>query len=193
MAQAIAHFLRGRRGGTHSLRRSSRKASADAGFGLVRRLQFLSGMETRTPKKILVATDFSDGSDEALDRAIEMAAASHASLEIMHVLELAEEFPFGSTYFDADYGALYSNIDRQLTERAERARAAGIACETKIIDGGAVNEITRRGRAIDADLIVVGTHGRTGLAHALMGSVAERVVRRASCPVLTVPFSKKAA
>jgi len=111
----------------------------------------------------------------------------------MHVLELAEEFPFGSTYFDADYGALYSNIDRQLTERAERARAAGIACETKIIDGGAVNEITRRGRAIDADLIVVGTHGRTGLAHALMGSVAERVVRRASCPVLTVPFSKKAA
>jgi nucleotide-binding universal stress UspA family protein len=156
-------------------------------------LQFLSGMETRTPKKILVATDFSDGSDEALDRAIEMAASSNASLEIMHVLELAEEFPFGSTYFDADYGALYSNIDRQLTERAELARAAGIACETKIIDGGAVNEITRRGRAIDADLIVVGTHGRTGLAHALMGSVAERVVRRASCPVLTVPFSKKAA
>jgi nucleotide-binding universal stress UspA family protein len=150
-------------------------------------------METRTPKKILVATDFSDGSDEALDCAIDMAKASSAALEIIHVLELAEEFPFGTTYFDADYGALYTNIDRQLTERADRARATGVACDTKIIDGAAATEITRRGRAIDADLIVVGTHGRTGLAHALMGSVAERVVRRASSPVLTVPFSKKAA
>lgn len=150
-------------------------------------------METRTPRKILVATDFSEGSDEALDHAIDMAKASNAAIEIVHILELAEEFPFGTTYFDADYGALYAGIDRQLTERADRARTAGIACETKIIDGAAVNEITKRSRAIDADLIVVGTHGRTGLAHALMGSVAERVVRRASCPVLTVPFSKKAA
>ena len=51
----------------------------------------------------------------------------------------------------------------------------------------------QRGRDIDADMIVVGTHGRTGLAHAMLGSVAERVVRRAACPVLTVPFSRKAA
>ena len=150
-------------------------------------------MKTRTPKKILVATDFSTGSDEALDEAIEIGKPSGAELEVLHVLELAEEFPFGTTYFDADYGVLYAGIDRQLSQRADRVRAAGIACETKIIDGAAVNEITKRSRAIDADLIVVGTHGRTGLAHALMGSVAERVVRRASCPVLTVPFSKKAA
>jgi nucleotide-binding universal stress UspA family protein len=54
-------------------------------------------------------------------------------------------------------------------------------------------EIAKRGREIGADLIVVGTHGRTGLAHAMLGSVAERVVRRASCPVLTVPYSRKAA
>ena len=57
----------------------------------------------------------------------------------------------------------------------------------------AVAAITQRGRDIDADLIVVGTHGRTGIAHAMLGSVAERVVRRAGCPVLTVPFSRKAA
>jgi nucleotide-binding universal stress UspA family protein len=150
-------------------------------------------METRTPKKILVATDFSDGSDEALDRAIEMARPGEGEIEILHVLELAEEFPFGTTYFDADYGMLYANIDRQLSERADRVRAAGIACETKIVEGTAVTEITRRGRGIGADLIVVGTHGRTGLAHVVLGSVAERVVRRAPCPVLTVPFSKKAA
>jgi glycine betaine transporter len=150
-------------------------------------------METRAPKKILVATDFSHGSDEALERAIEIGTPSRAEVEIIHVFELAEEFPFGTTYFDADYGALYAGIDARLSERADRVKAAGLPCTTKIIDGSAVAEITKRGRDIAADLIVVGTHGRTGLAHAVLGSVAERVVRRASCPVLTVPFSKKAA
>lgn len=150
-------------------------------------------METKSARKILVATDFSEGSDEAIDRAIEMARPSGAAVEIIHVVELAEEFPFGTTYFDADYGALYANIDAQLASRAARFRAAGLACETKIVEGSASTEIARRGRDIGADLIVVGTHGRTGLAHAMLGSVAERVVRRASCPVLTVPFSRKAA
>jgi nucleotide-binding universal stress UspA family protein len=150
-------------------------------------------METRTPKKVLLATDFSDGSDEALDEAIEIAKPSTAEIEILHVIELAEEFPFGTTYFDADYGALYTSVDLRLSQRAERVRKAGLPCTTKIREGAAVPEITQRGRDIGADLIVVGTHGRTGLAHAMLGSVAERVVRRASCPVLTVPFSKKAA
>jgi nucleotide-binding universal stress UspA family protein len=140
-----------------------------------------------------VATDFSDGSDEALDQAIEAAKIDKAEIEILHVIELAEEFPFGTTYFDADYGVLYTSVDLRLSERADRVRAAGVACTTKILEGSAVNGITQRGRDIGADLIVVGTHGRTGIAHAMLGSVAERVVRRASSPVLTVPFSKKAA
>lgn len=142
---------------------------------------------------MLVATDFSDGSDEALARAIEMARQSGSEVEIIHVLELAEEFPFGTTYFDADYGVLYANIDMELSRRADQFRKAGLVCETKIVEGSASNEIAARGRAIGADLIVIGTHGRTGLAHAVLGSVAERVVRRASCPVLTVPYSRKAA
>jgi nucleotide-binding universal stress UspA family protein len=150
-------------------------------------------METRTPNKILVATDFSDGSDEALERAIELGMPSGATVEILHVIELSEEFPFGTTYFDADYGMLYTSVDKRLSDRAARVTAAGLRCTTKILEGGAVAEITKRGRDIDADLIVVGTHGRTGIAHAMLGSVAERVVRRASCPVLTVPFSRKAA
>jgi nucleotide-binding universal stress UspA family protein len=150
-------------------------------------------METRLAKKILVATDFSEGSDEALDRAIEMAKVSGAEIEVLHVIELAEEFPFGTTYFDADYGVLYAGVDRELTRRADRARAAGLRCETKIIEGTATTEIIQRAQRIGADLVVVGTHGRTGLAHIVLGSVAERVVRRASCPVLTVPFSRKAA
>jgi nucleotide-binding universal stress UspA family protein len=150
-------------------------------------------METRLAKKILVATDFSEGSDEALDRAIEMAKVSGAEIEVLHVIELAEEFPFGTTYFDADYGVLYASVDRELARRADRARAAGLRCETKIIEGTATTDIIQRAQRIGADLVVVGTHGRTGLAHIVLGSVAERVVRRASCPVLTVPFSRKAA
>jgi nucleotide-binding universal stress UspA family protein len=150
-------------------------------------------METKSSRKILVATDFSEASDEAIARAIEMAKLSGSEVEIMHVLELAEEFPFGTTYFDADYGALYARIDLDLSRRADRFRQAGLACETKIVEGVASTEIAARGRALGADLIVVGTHGRTGLAHAMLGSVAERVVRRASCPVLTVPYSRKAA
>jgi nucleotide-binding universal stress UspA family protein len=150
-------------------------------------------METKSPRKVLFATDFSDASDEAIDRAIEMARQAGAEVEIMHVLELAEEFPFGTTYFEADYGALYANIDLQLSQRAERFRQAGVACETKILEGSAATEIAERGRKIGAELIVVGTHGRGGLAHAMLGSVAERVVRRASCPVLAVPYSRKAA
>jgi nucleotide-binding universal stress UspA family protein len=150
-------------------------------------------METRVAKKILVATDFSEGSDEALEQAILVAKPSAAEIEILHVIELVEEFPFGTPYFDADFGTLYASVDRRLSERGDRVVAAGLRATTKIAEGNAVTEITQRGRAMGADLIVVGTHGRTGLAHAMLGSVAERVVRRASCPVLTVPFSKKAA
>jgi nucleotide-binding universal stress UspA family protein len=177
----------------HSLRQGHRFTHIYRAIALVRRLQNQPIMETKSPRKVLVATDFSEASDEAIDRAIEMAKPSGAEVEIMHVLELAEAFPFGTTYFDADIGALYADIDLQLSQRAERFRQAGLACETKIVDGSASTEIAARGRTLGADLIVVGTHGRTGLAHAMLGSVAERVVRRASCPVLTVPYSRKKA
>jgi nucleotide-binding universal stress UspA family protein len=150
-------------------------------------------METVSRRKILVATDFSPGSDEALDRAIEIAKSSTAKVEIIHVIELAEEYPFGLIYLDADSGALYTHVDHELARRADRLRQAGLEADTKIAEGNASSEIAKRGRELGADLIVVGTHGRTGRAHAMLGSVAERVVRRASCPVLTVPYSRKAA
>jgi nucleotide-binding universal stress UspA family protein len=150
-------------------------------------------MTTGEPQRILMATDFSAGSDEALDRAIEMAKRAGASIEIVHVVEIAEELPFGATFFDGDDGTFYANVDRQLSVRADRVSRAGLPCTTKIIEGSAAVDITNRARETGADLIVVGTHGRTGLAHVVLGSVAERVVRRSSCPVLTVPFSKKQA
>ena len=69
----------------------------------------------------------------------------------------------------------------------------GVPCHTKTLEGSASTEVIQRARQIGAELVVVGTHGRTGLAHILLGSVAEKTVRHSICPVLTVPFSKKAA
>ena len=150
-------------------------------------------MATQAPKRILVATDFSDGSNEAFEEAIEIARPTGAEIEVLHVIEPFEELSFDVTRFDADPGALYAMVDRLLSERAARVGAAGLRGTTKIVEGNAVVEIIKRGRDIGADLVVVGTHGQTGIAHAMLGSVAEKVVRRATCPVLTVPFSKKAA
>jgi nucleotide-binding universal stress UspA family protein len=144
--------------------------------------------------RILIATDFSDGSDEALGRAIDLAKQTSTELEIVHVLELGlGEFPFGITSYGADRGGLIAYIDQALSERADRATKVGVPCRTKLLEGTAADEILKHAHVIDASFVVVGTHGRTGLAHALLGSVAERIVQKSLCPVLTVPFSKKAA
>jgi nucleotide-binding universal stress UspA family protein len=144
-------------------------------------------------RKILTATDFSPGSDDAVARAVELAKQMRASLEILHVVEMGTEpFPFGLLDIK-DGGDFFAYIERELTRRAETARKAGVDCTFKSVDGKPAEEIVRRAREIGAELIVLGTHGRSGLAHALFGSVAEQVVRRADRPVVMVPFSKQAA
>jgi nucleotide-binding universal stress UspA family protein len=160
---------------------------------VVRRLQSLVAMETKSSRKLLVAIDFSAGSYEALEQAIVMAKRSASKIEILHVIEPVHAFPLGTPYLDAGYATLYEDVNRELSHCADRVRSAGLACVTKILEGSASSEVTKHGHDIGADLIVVGTHGRTGIAHAMLGSVAERIVRRASCPVLTVPHSRKAA
>ncbi|HVV48224.1 MAG TPA: universal stress protein [Polyangia bacterium] len=150
---------------------------------------------TAATKRILVATDFSEASDEAFGHALELAKLTGATLELVHVLELGDssQFPYGLINYVGNPGALAAFVDRELAVRAERATAAGLRCYTRMLEGGASQEIVREAREARADFVVLGTHGRRGLAHALLGSVAERVVQHAGCPVLTVPFSKKAA
>jgi universal stress protein A len=145
-------------------------------------------------RRILVAIDFSAGSDEALTQAITLAGQMHADLELVYVLEAGVDvFVAGLTAFDPAPVDLRAGIERELANRAARVRERGIACRTLVLQGNPSIEVTRRAREIGADLVVVGTHGRTGLSHVLLGSVAEKIVRRSICPVLTVPFSKKAA
>ena len=155
-------------------------------------MQIDSGMASGL-KQILVATDFSEGSDEALGQAIELGKPAGASMELVYVRELgAGEFPFGPLYADDSAGVI-AYADLELARRRDRVVSAGMQCHYRCLEGSAANEIVQRAGETNADLIVIGTHGRRGLAHAMLGSVAERVVQHAGCPVLTVPFGKKAA
>jgi nucleotide-binding universal stress UspA family protein len=148
---------------------------------------------TNSPKRILVATDFSAGSDEALAHAVDLAMETGATLEIVFVLEPGQEqFPFGLNLRGND-GALLAYVDLELSRRADLVAKAGLTCHTKMISGDAAAEIVKHARDIGADMVVVGTHGRRGLAHIVLGSVAQKVVQRSTCPVLTIPFSKRAA
>ena len=142
----------------------------------------------RIPRRILVATDFSEGSDRALTAAIEMADAAGASIELVYVDQLPlEELPLVFGTYDLEEGGYYAWVGRNLARCAARVQEAGITCQTTQLQGRPAAEIVRHAAEAGADLIVVGTHGRTGLAHVLLGSVAERVVRHARCSVLTVP------
>lgn len=149
-------------------------------------------MENENTQTILVATDFSSGSDTALDQAIQIAKATNARVALVHVIEPAIEFPMGAAYSDMD-GGYYASVDLALSARAGKVEKAGLRCMTKILEGPVTSELTRWARELGASMIILGTHGRTGLSHVLLGSVAEKVVRHATCPVLTVPFARKAA
>jgi nucleotide-binding universal stress UspA family protein len=145
------------------------------------------------PRQILVATDFSSGSDDAFAAAIDFARQTGAALELVHVCEArASSTPFGLTYYDRA-GELTAYGRLELARRAKSATDAGVVARTKVLDGSPAIAILRHAQEIDADLVVLGTHGRRGPAPTVLGSVAERVVKRAKCAVLTVPFTNKAA
>lgn len=143
-------------------------------------------------KRILHATDFSKASGPALAKAIALARQNRAPLTIVHVLA-PTVIPVGG-----DFGYVpprtYETLDRNARQYAQkhlaalgaRARKAGVRTTVLLVDGGPSEQIPRAVRRTRADLVVIGTHGRTGLTKVLLGSVAERVVRLAPCPVLTV-------
>lgn len=139
-------------------------------------------------KNILVAVDGSPYAAEALRIAVDLARHYQARLTIVHVYEPAvHAFP-GEFMLDASaQAALTAQAENLLAAaKAEAEKAGAKKAETKLLDGVAVSEIVSFAKDKNYDLIAMGTHGRSGLSHVLMGSVAERVVRRAPCPVLTV-------
>jgi len=144
-------------------------------------------------KKILCSIDFSECSTYALSYAIDLSAKEHASLYLIHVIE---------THI-SDIGDIVKQIDLLLDDKQidnlkmrlinlipDNIRP-NIHIEPIVEKGVPFVEIIRTAKDKQVDLIVMGTHGRTGLEHILIGSVAERVIQRAPCPVLSIRLPKQ--
>jgi nucleotide-binding universal stress UspA family protein len=138
---------------------------------------------------ILFANDFSEGSDYAFDYALSLAKQFSARLLIVHVIN--EPVDLRGFYVPH---ISFENLEREIAESAEKMmdrfcseKMAGFASYEKyVISGVPYEEILKKAAESGANLIVMGTHGRTGVDHLLFGSTAERVVRGAHCPVMTV-------
>jgi nucleotide-binding universal stress UspA family protein len=133
-------------------------------------------------KQILVATDFSDPSDVALEYGRALARTFGASLHVLHVMENLFLRPVPGDPYVLKAGAARHLADR-ITDEDRGALRAVVTLETS---DNPAQEIVKYARGHNVDLIVMGTHGRSAIAQLLMGSVAEKVVRTAPCPVLTV-------
>ena len=142
-------------------------------------------------KKILSPVDFSENSNHALQYALTLADLGGAELVLLHVVE-AISYPQSATLFEPLLGEvdltmkLQSAFEEQLQQQVSKLQGEYINVRGKTVTGNTFMEIIQAAREEAADMIVMGTHGRTGLAHVLIGSVAEKVVRGAPCPVLTV-------
>ncbi len=143
--------------------------------------------ETLAIRRILVPIDFSEFSYKSLDYANAFAAKSQSQVLLLHVVPL--------NYLETEAIAFdYSLIEKQSTEscqaRLEKLREhrmdPTLKVDIRVCIGRPVDEILNAAREFDADLIIMSTHGYTGLKHAFLGSVTENVIRYAPCPVLTV-------
>lgn len=137
-------------------------------------------------KHILVPTDFSETSGKALKYAQRFAEQFGAKVTLLHVIQ--------PLIYPADFGyppTVLDTADETIRQRVQErlnllASTAGVPVEVHVREGQPYNEIAAAAREFEVDLIIIPTHGRTGLKHVLLGSTAERVVRHAPCPVLTV-------
>jgi nucleotide-binding universal stress UspA family protein len=145
-----------------------------------------------TLKKILVATDFSEPSEAALAYGRELARNFGAALTIVNVVENLLTRAYG---VDGGVVMIDPELQRQIEDGARLELDKLISKEDRdllnaegvvLVSGMLVDAIISRARQTNTDLIVMGTHGRGGMAHLFLGSVSERVVRTAPCPVLTV-------
>ena len=143
-----------------------------------------------TPKRMLVPVDFSDCSLDALEYGALIAQRSNASLKLLHVLEpVSYGLDFTLPHM-AERESSKTAVTKRLSDLVSALTSGGLASDFLISGGLPADSILDAARAQSVDVIVMGTHGRRGLSHALFGSVAESVLRRSSCPVLTVRSPK---
>lgn len=142
------------------------------------------------PRRVLMGTDFSDYSKEALDDAILLAKQFGAELYLLHVFDVPTYIPGVASVSGPEVfewiRTFREEEQKRLESLAEQVRQRGVAVHPILKEGVPFREILKAAKEISADLIVLGTHGRTGLDRLMMGSVAERVVRRSPCRILLV-------
>jgi nucleotide-binding universal stress UspA family protein len=146
-------------------------------------------MPTVNLKKILVPQDFSEYSLHALKYAVTFADLFKAELLVLHIVEpivYPADFSFGQVSIPAMEEEIRKHSEEQLNELVEKEIPAGIKATPLIRVGKPFIEIVEVAKGENADLIVISSHGRTGMDHVLFGSTADKVVRKAPCPVLTV-------
>lgn len=142
----------------------------------------------RWPVRLLCATDFSRASEPALARAVALARRSRAELTLFHVVVPP------SPFMDAERSPTWEDLEASARRHAKqtlgrlvaRVRSRGARARARLGFGLAAEEIITAARRLRTDLIVMGTHGRTGFRRFFLGSVTERVLALAACPVLTV-------
>jgi nucleotide-binding universal stress UspA family protein len=143
----------------------------------------MSGFHT-----LLVPVDFSPHSSEALQLAIELAETFRAKIHLLHAYELSvnQLRLYGVVFPEPSYEKVRDAAVLRLEEELRKVKEAGLEGEVQVIQSSPAEAIAEAARELPADLIVMGTRGYTGLKHVLLGSVAERTVRIAPCPVITL-------
>lgn len=140
-------------------------------------------------KKILVPIDFSDYSKNALKYAVPFAKQFGAEIILVYVVEptiYPADFSFGQVGFPSIEEEIYKRGKTELEKLSEKEIQGIVQARTRVETGKPFVEINRVAKEEEVDLIIIATHGHTGVEHILFGSTAEKVVRKAPCPVLSV-------
>ena len=142
-------------------------------------------------KEILVPVDFSEHSIAAVEAAIELARVFDSKLHLLHCYQIQPGgiSPYGIAIPSSYFGEIRDAATQQLAEWQEKHVPADISADVTIVSESPSGAIVEMAKKIGADLIVMGTRGLSGFKHVMLGSVAERTVRLASCPVMTVHAS----
>jgi nucleotide-binding universal stress UspA family protein len=147
----------------------------------------------RPIKRILAPIDFTDASNASLEYAMDLAAALGAAVSVVHVYQIPMySFPDGAIITSSELAAQLSDTaQKNLDAAVHNHQKRGSSASGTLVSGNPSEEIVRLAQLEKADLIVMGTHGRRGLSRALLGSVAEQVLRTSPVPVLAVRSARE--